>query len=225
MQEESDQPVPPPPVRFPGDGLPPIEIFPACKPDEPSVQALSPEENQRVNESLRRAILRHQEQQSTEPEQTKLDKFSNRKPRSSAPSSRSSINKDTVFNTCIGLALLMAFGSSAFLSPPYILWVSSFGLMLLSGCIAYAVSMRSHKVFPELLKDAIIACLVLSGLCGMTYGSEVRDDVGGYVSEGFQTSFEEKSGHAVRAFAVLSIGAIAGLFLADRQRQLKRSEQ
>jgi len=72
MQEESDEPVPPPPVRFPGDGLPPNEIFPACKPDEPVVQTLSPEENQRVNESLRRAMEKHQLQQRGP---SKLEKF------------------------------------------------------------------------------------------------------------------------------------------------------
>lgn len=212
MQEESDQPVPPPPVRFPGDGLPPIEIFPACKPDEPSVQALSPEENQRVNESLRRAILRHQEQQSTEPEQSKLDKIANRKP-------RSSVKSTTALKICMGLSLLLM------LSQPLIPGAGRCGVILLAGCFAYSFSIDSDIPFADIVKNALITCLVIGGLCFITHGDEVRDDAGGIVSEGFETSFDQKAGSGVRVFAGLFIGALAGVLLADRHKRARQPQK
>ena len=93
--------------------------------------------------------------------------------------------------------------------------------MLLAGCIAYSVSIGSNKTVGELVTNALVTCIAIGGLMFMTHGDEVRDDAGGVVSEGFKTTFDQKAGAGVRAFAVLFAGAIIGVFLADRQKSAK----
>lgn len=127
----------------------------------------------------------------------------------------------TAINACIGLGLLLLAGY-AFLSQPYCLWAGRCFVVLLAGSVAFSVSTTSNTPTAELVRNVAITCLGIGGFCFVTYGSETRDDIGGIVSEGFEAGFNEKAGAGVRAFAALFVGALAGVLLADRQKQTKR---
>lgn len=68
--DDETTPLPMPPKRFPGDGLPPVEIFPAAI-RRGETRALTPEENQVVNEALERAMRKH----ATQNKPSKLEEF------------------------------------------------------------------------------------------------------------------------------------------------------
>lgn len=81
--------------------------------------------------------------------------------------------------------------------------------------------MESNEPIGELFKNALIICLIISGGCFTLYGSESRDEYGDIVSEGFETSFDEKAVAGVKVFMGLFIGSMAGILLADHKKKSK----
>ena len=110
-------------------------------------------------------------------------------------------------------------GGQIFLSQPYSGWAGRCFVIWLAGCVAYSLAIGSNKPVAGLLKDAAITCLIIGGLCFMLHGSETRDEYGGIISEGFETTFDGRAGAAVKVFAGLFIGALAGIVTADNCKQ------
>jgi hypothetical protein len=129
--------------------------------------------------------------------------------------------KSPVMNQIWWVLLGLLLIGQAVLEEPYSNWAGKCFVISLVSWAAFTVSMRSDKPTDELMKNAAIVCLIISGVCFMLHGSESRDEYGDIISEGFETSFDEKAGTGVKVFAGLFIGALTGILLADHKKLSK----
>jgi hypothetical protein len=105
---------------------------------------------------------------------------------------------------------------------PYSGWAWFVCLMLVSASLAFTLSLQSSKSHIDLLKNAVITCVVIGGLCGLFHGEPSVDDSGDVIDEGFPTTFNDKAGVAVKVFLQLLAGAYVGIKTAELVRNDER---
>ena len=117
-------------------------------------------------------------------------------------------------------AVFLSLLACSFVAPePYSGWAWFFCIELVAASIAYILSQQSSKPRIELLKNAVIACVVIGGFCGVIHGEPQIDENGSVVDEGFTTTFDSKAGVGVKVFLQLLAGSYVGIQLAGLVRE------
>jgi hypothetical protein len=117
----------------------------------------------------------------------------------------------------VGFLLLLL---CAFVTPqPYARWADSICLVWVIASVAYTLAFQSSKPRSDLLKTAVVTCVLIAGVCGLLHGEPSFDENGNVIHEGFATTFNSKAAAGVKVFIKLMVAAYIGLRLADNVRQ------
>ncbi len=108
----------------------------------------------------------------------------------------------------------------AFVTPqPYARWAGSICVVWVVASVAYTLALQSSKPRSDLLKTAVVTCVVIAGVCALFHGVPSFDESGNVIDEGFATTFDSKAGAGVKVFAKLMVAVYVGIRLADSVRQ------
>lgn len=99
---------------------------------------------------------------------------------------------------------------------PYSSWAHLTWVLWMAACVAYRLCLDSGKSRADLVKNAVVACVVLGGLSLIYHGEPSYDEDGNEVSEGFVTTFDSKAGAGVKTFIKLFVGAYIGIVVAEQ---------
>lgn len=82
--------------------------------------------------------------------------------------------------------------------------------------------------FTDKLLRTVCYSLALGGIAYITHGEPpesgmVYIDEREVIGEGFDATFDERAGAAVRVFLKIGIGAVVGVWIAERMRMLLKS--
>jgi hypothetical protein len=109
------------------------------------------------------------------------------------------------------------------LPSPYSGWAGRFLLIWVAGSVAYTLARTSSKCFPDLVISILVTCVIIAAFIFVTYGKASVTDDGEVISENFPTTFDSRSGAAVRVFIVLFVGAVVGGRIGIAMRKIDSS--
>lgn len=89
-----------------------------------------------------------------------------------------------------------------------------------STYVAFVLAAESMASRRELMKNAVVASVVLAGVVFLYHGQPSMDE-DGRSEDGFETTFEQSSGAAVKSFNYFVLTFVVGVWLAEiaRRRQ------
>lgn len=103
-------------------------------------------------------------------------------------------------------------------------WVHLTWIVLVAGSISYSVSKKSSKDIFALLKNVVVAAVILAAFMFFREGEPSTDEYG-YSEGGYSASFEDRAAAAVRIFWKIALGGWIGCLCAtELARRENRNE-